>query len=241
MAPECETPSQCPVVVVIPTYNEVENLPIVVSRILALSIVDLHILVVDDASPDGTGACADALAREHAAVHVLHRTMRGRASAGLDGFRWALAHGAALVVEMDADLSHAPEDIPRLLNAVQHTDIACGSRYIGGEVRDRGAVRNLLTAVINVFNRVVLRLPVRDISGGFKCYRRAALERIGLERVISTGYSIGAELLYRAVRAGCTLREIPIVFHNRIHGVSKCTWRIAVNYVWTVLRVRLTA
>ncbi|MBI5300434.1 MAG: polyprenol monophosphomannose synthase [Deltaproteobacteria bacterium] len=224
--------------IVIPTYNEKENLPILAQRIFALNLPDVYLIVVDDNSPDGTGDVAEGLVKEYGKIHVLHRQVRGRATAGLDGFRLALKMGADFIVEMDADLSHDPNDIPRFLEAIRSTDVVVGSRYSGGVIENRSWFRNRLSDVINFFNRWFLGLKIRDISGGYKCYRREVLASLNFDRFVSTGYSIGAELLYRISKNKFKMVEIPIHFHNRIHGYSKCDLRQMVNYGFKLVQIR---
>jgi dolichol-phosphate mannosyltransferase len=230
--------------VVLPTYDERENLERVVSSALARLhgvVADPHVLVVDDASPDGTGALADALAAEHAAVEVLHRTAKeGLGPAYRAGFARALERGAELVIEMDADLSHDPADLPRLVAAAEEADLVLGSRYVpGGGVRDWGPLRRALSRGGCWYARRVLGVPVRDLTGGFKCFRRAVLERLDLSGVEAAGYCFQIEVTYRALQAGFRVREIPIVFRERHAGASKMTARIALEAVWRVPALRL--
>jgi dolichol-phosphate mannosyltransferase len=190
------------------------------------------VLVVDDSSPDGTGAIADRLAAEHVWLEVLHRSKKGGIGpAYLAGFRHALARGAAFVLEMDSDFSHDPADLARLLAAVRSgADLALGSRYVpGGGVSDWGLLRRLVSEGGSAYARIVLGLRVRDLTGGFKCFRREVLESIHLDGVRSRGYAFQVELTYRAVRAGYRVVEVPIVFRDRQRGQSKMSWRIALE------------
>jgi dolichol-phosphate mannosyltransferase len=232
---------------VLPTYNEADNLEAVVRA--ARAVLDraapegYRVLVVDDGSPDGTGAIADRLAARDGVVEVLHRTRReGLGPAYLAGFAHALAGGAGYVFEMDADLSHDPADLERLLAAVRAgADLALGSRYVpGGGVTDWGLARRLVSRGGSAYARVVLGVTVRDLTGGFKCFRREVLEAIDLPTVRSQGYAFQVELTYRAVRAGFHVVEVPIVFRDRLLGHSKMSWRIALEAMWLVpgLRVR---
>ena len=223
----------------LPTYEEAANIERTVTATLgalAGAAPDGHrVLVVDDASPDGTGAIADRLAREHPGrVEVLHRPAKhGLGPAYLAGFRRALDGGAGFVLEMDADLSHDPADLARLLAAAEDADLVLGSRYVpGGDVRGWGPVRRVVSRVGCAYARRALGLQVRDLTGGFKCYRREVLEAIDLETLRSTGYAFQVEATYRAIRRGFRVEEVPIVFRDRELGASKMTWRIAFEAAW---------
>lgn len=232
---------QTRVMVVVPTYNERENLPELVGIITSLPI-DVQVVVVDDNSPDGTGELADQLAQADARVKVLHRlTERGRASAGLAGFKYALADpGVDLIVEMDADFSHDPCDIPRLAQACAEYDIAIGSRYVPGGQQINCTPRNILfSRIINRVNRAAFGLKVKDASGGYKCYRRRVLETIRLDNYIATEFSVGLETLVKCKNNGFTMVELPIVFRNRTRGRSKVNWHILTEYPQTLLRLQL--
>jgi dolichol-phosphate mannosyltransferase len=231
---------------ILPTFNEAENL----ERMIAAARASLsgaapegfHILVVDDGSPDGTGAIADRLAGEHADVEVLHRTVReGLGPAYIAGFERALQAGAAYVFEMDCDFSHDPRDLGRLLAAVREggADVALGSRYArGGRVEDWGLVRRVVSRGGSLYARAVLRVPVRDLTGGFKCFRAEVLRSIDLPAVRSRGYAFQVELTYRALRRGFRVVEVPIAFRDREHGHSKMSWRIAAEAAWLVPALR---
>jgi dolichol-phosphate mannosyltransferase len=221
---------------IVPTYNEADNVaPLVEAAraVLADSVPGaFRILVVDDDSPDGSGLIADRLAAEHDDVEVLHRSEReGLGPAYVAGFRRALAAGATRVLEMDADFSHDPSDLARLLAAVDDgADVALGSRYIeGGRVEDCGLARRLISRGGCVYARSVLGLEVHDLTGGFKCLRREVLEAIDLDTIRSHGYSFQIELTMRAIERGFTVREVPIVFRDRRHGHSKMSPRIALE------------
>ena len=221
---------------VLPTYNEAENIePLVEAALaqLAQSEAESHrILIVDDSSPDGTGRLADQLAAAHDAVEVLHRDVReGLGPAYLAGFARALAGGAARVCQMDSDFSHDPADLPRLLAAVSAgADVALGSRYVaGGRVEDWGLLRRVVSRVGCGYARRVLGLEIRDLTGGFKCFRREVLESIELETVRSHGYCFQVELTQRALLRGFDVREVPITFRDRRHGHSKMSPRIALE------------
>ena len=225
-----------PVWVILPTYNEAENLETVVTAVLA-AVPGVRILVVDDSSPDGTGEIADALE----GVDVLHRPRKsGLGRAYVAGFAYALAAGAGSVVEMDADLSHDPADIPRLLEPLAAgADLVLGSRYVpGGGVLDWDAVRRGISRFGCGYARRVLGVPVRDLTGGFKAFRGAALEAIDYASVRSQGYAFQVELTYRALRRGLVVEEVPIVFRERRHGDSKMSALIALEAAWLVPALR---
>ncbi|HWX95997.1 MAG TPA: polyprenol monophosphomannose synthase [Solirubrobacteraceae bacterium] len=230
---------------ILPTYNEAENIRAIVcasAEVLAGAAPEgFRVLVVDDGSPDGTGAIADAMAAEHAWLDVLHRSEKnGIGPAYLAGFRHALDRGAGYVMEMDSDFSHDPADLARLLAAVREdADLALGSRYVpGGGVSDWGLLRRFVSEGGSTYARWVLGLKVRDLTGGFKCFRREVLEAINFDSVRSRGYAFQVELTYRAVRAGFRVVEVPIVFRDRQHGDSKMSWRIAAEAMWLVPRLR---
>lgn len=215
------------VLVVIPTYNERENLTTVVSRLRGV-LPHVSVLVVDDGSPDGTGDIADELASADERVHVMHRTEKaGLGAAYIAGFRWALARDYAVVVEMDADGSHAPEDLPRLLDALLDADLVLGSRYVaGGRVVNWPKRRELLSRGGNLYSKLALGVRVNDITGGFRAYRRAVLEKLDLDTVASQGYCFQVDLAWRTVRARFRVAEVPITFTERELGVSKMSGNI---------------
>ena len=229
--------------VVLPTFNEAENLERVVGSVL-VSAPDLHVLVVDDNSPDGTGALADGLAARDERVEVLHRPVKqGLGHAYVAGFSRALERGAGYVLEMDADLSHDPADLPRLLAAAREgADVVLGSRYVpGGAIRNWGSLRRLVSRGGCLYASFVLRLPVRDLTGGFKCFRAEALRAIDYATVRSEGYAFQVELTYRAALAGLKVVELPITFTERVAGESKMTARIAIEAAWLVPSLRWRA
>jgi dolichol-phosphate mannosyltransferase len=199
-----------------------------------------RVLIVDDDSPDGTGRIADGLAASEPEVRVLHRSVReGLGPAYLAGFAEALADGASHVIEMDADFSHEPHDLPRLLRAAEDADLVLGSRYVeGGVVADWGMLRRVISVGGSWYARRVLGLKIRDLTGGFKCFRREVLEGIDLATIRSHGYGFQIELTYRAVRRGFRVREIPIVFRDRRLGRSKMSWRIATEAMVLVPQLR---
>ena len=230
---------------ILPTYNEAENIRAIVSasaEVLGGAAPEgFRVLVVDDGSPDGTGAIVDEMAAGHDWLEVVHRSEKnGIGPAYLAGFRHALDRGAGYVMEMDSDFSHDPADLARLLAAVRDgADLALGSRYVpGGGVSDWGLLRRFVSEGGSTYARWVLGLKVRDLTGGFKCFRREVLEAIHFDGVRSRGYAFQVELTYRAVRAGFRVVEVPIVFRDRQEGQSKMSWRIAAEAMWLVPRLR---
>jgi dolichol-phosphate mannosyltransferase len=225
----------------LPTYNERENLE---SMIRALAPLGVNVLVIDDNSPDGTGEIADRLAEELDFVSVLHRdTKEGLGPAYLAGFHRALADGAEYILEMDCDFSHKPADVPRLLAACENgADLALGSRYVaGGGTENWGLLRRMISVGGSVYARVLLGMHFQDLTGGFKCYRRAVLERIDLEAITSKGYAFQIEGTYRTVRAGFTVVEVPITFADRTAGTSKMSRTIFLEAVKKVPALRFAA
>ena len=226
---------------ILPTYNEAENLERIVRAALprlAEASPEPHVLVVDDGSPDGTGQIADRLAGELPEVEVLHRTAKeGLGRAYLAGFRHALDHGAEQVIEMDADFSNDPADLPRLVR--EDADLVLGSRYVpGGGVENWGLFRRALSRGGSLYARTILGVPIHDLTGGFKCFRRATLEGIDFANTHADGYGFQIELTYRAFKAGYRVKEIPIVFRDREEGTSKMTARIALEAIWKVPALR---
>jgi len=232
--------------VIVPTFNEAENIEAIVAAVRSVLLdaapEGFRIVVVDDSSPDGTGRLADGLAARHEEVEVIHRAQReGLGPAYLAGFGRALAGGASYVVEMDADGSHDPKDLPRLLGAVRdgEADLALGSRYVaGGGVEDWGLLRRLVSIGGSWYARLVLGVGIRDLTGGFKCFRREVLEGIDLPTVRTRGYGFQIELTYRAHMAGFRVVELPIVFRNRRYGRSKMSPRIAGEAIWLMPQLR---
>ena len=223
------------VLVLVPTYNEAGNLERVVARVHA-AVPAADVLVIDDASPDGTGDLAEALAGGDRRVHVLHRAAKeGLGAAYIDGFRWGLRRGYAVLVEMDADGSHQPEQLPRLLAALADADLVLGSRWVpGGEVHNWPRSRQLLSRGGNTYTRLVLGLPLRDATGGYRAFRRSTLEALDLDSVASQGYCFQVDLAWRAVARGCRVVEVPISFIERELGASKMTGAIVREALWLV-------
>jgi dolichol-phosphate mannosyltransferase len=228
----------------LPTYNEIENLEPMVLALREVLGPDDRVLVIDDNSPDGTGELADRLAQELDYVDVLHRQIKeGLGPAYLAGFRRALSDGAELVLEMDCDFSHDPNDVPSLLAAVESgADLALGSRYVpGGGVRNWGLLRRLISSGGSLYARVLLGVKVRDLTGGFKCYRRGVLEAIDLDAIESKGYAFQIETTYRVLRAGFEVVEVPITFADREVGGSKMSKTIVAEAIWKVPGLRFAA
>ncbi|TNY35584.1 polyprenol monophosphomannose synthase [Thermomonospora catenispora] len=223
------------VLVIIPTYNERDNLEPITARVRA-AVPAVEVLVVDDASPDGTGEIADRLAAEDEQVHVLHRTGKdGLGAAYLAGFGWALERGYDVLVEMDADGSHQPEELPALLTALVDADVVIGARYVpGGRVVNWPLRREALSRGANTYARLLLGVPLRDSTGGYRAYRATALHKIGLEGVDSRGYCFQIDLAYRAVQAGLRVVEVPITFIERERGDSKMSRDVMAEAMWRV-------
>jgi dolichol-phosphate mannosyltransferase len=230
---------------VVPTYNEADNLEPFVRAVLprlAAAADEHRVLIVDDSSPDGTGEIADRLAAELDTVEVLHRAEKdGLGRAYLAGFERALAGGADLVLQMDVDFSHDPAHLPALIEAARESDLVLGSRYVaGGGVTDWGLARRVLSRGGSWYARTVLGVPVRDLTGGFKCFRREPLERLLRAGVHTSGFGFQVEVTYRALRSGARVREVPIVFRDRQAGASKMSHRIVLEALWKVLELRLS-
>jgi dolichol-phosphate mannosyltransferase len=227
----------------LPTYNERENLEAMVRALGNLGQEGLEVLVIDDDSPDGTGEIADRLAAELPWVHVLHRERKeGLGPAYLAGFRRALELGADLLFEMDCDFSHDPADVPRLAAAAENADLVLGSRYVeGGGTRNWGLVRRFISRGGSLYAQLLLQLGIRDLTGGFKCYRRVVLETIDLGAISSLGYAFQIETTYRTLRAGFRVVEVPITFSDREVGGSKMSNAIVLEAIWKVPLLRLRA
>ena len=229
------------VTVVVPTYNESKNVSTLVGELFAQPVSDLHVLVVDDESPDGTGAIADELAsRTPDRMEVMHRKgPRGLGRAYVDGFRWAIEHGADAIVQMDADFSHSPTDVPRLVDRISECDVAVGSRYVaGGKVDEHwGFGRYALSWWANMYARTILGIRTRDATAGFKCWRRSALEAIDLSLIRSNGYIFQVEMIYVSEKLGLHICEVPIYFEDRRIGQSKMTIPVKFEAAWRVFQV----
>jgi dolichol-phosphate mannosyltransferase len=230
-------------VICLPTYNEHENLEPMVRALGALGLEGLEVLVIDDSSPDGTGEIADRLADELSWVHVLHRKRKeGLGPAYLAGFRRSLELGADLIFEMDCDFSHDPQAVPRLAEAAERADLVLGSRYVaGGGTRNWGLVRRFISRGGSLYAQALLQLGIRDLTGGFKCYRRRVLETIDLDAIDSRGYAFQIETTYRAIRAGFSVVEVPITFADREVGGSKMSRAIVLEAIWKVPALRFRA
>ena len=228
------------VIAVIPTYNEAENLGLLVPLVLEQD-PRIEVLVVDDASPDGTGEIADELASETQRVHVLHRARKeGLGGAYRAGLRHALDLGADFVIQMDADFSHPPQTLPTLLAEIEDHDVVLGSRYLNGITVVNWPIERILVSYFgNWYVRFVTRLPISDATGGLRCVRRALLERIGFERIRSNGYAFQIELNYRFVKYQARIKEIPFFFLDRTRGVSKLTFRIGLEALWVAWWLRI--
>ncbi|MET9956744.1 polyprenol monophosphomannose synthase [Streptomyces sp. NPDC006339] len=228
--------------VIIPTYNEAENIKPIVSRVRE-SVPEAHILVADDNSPDGTGKFADELAAEDHHVHVLHRKGKeGLGAAYLAGFRWGMEHGYDVLVEMDADGSHQPEELPRLLTALKGADLVLGSRWVpGGRIVNWPKSREFISRGGSLYSRLMLDVPIRDVTGGYRAFRKETLQGLGLDDVASAGYCFQVDLARRAVAAGFHVVEVPITFVEREVGDSKMSRDILVEALWRVTGWGVTA
>jgi dolichol-phosphate mannosyltransferase len=223
------------VLVIVPTYNEADNVGPIVARTRA-AVPEAHVLVVDDNSPDGTGKLADELAAADEYVHVMHRRGKeGLGAAYLAAFRWGLRHGYGVLVEMDADGSHQPEELPRLLTALKNADVVLGSRWIpGGRVVNWPKHREFLSRGGSTYSRLLLDLPIRDATGGYRAFRGETIEGLGMQQVASQGYCFQVDLAWRAVKAGCHVVEVPITFVERERGASKMSRDIFAEALWRV-------
>jgi dolichol-phosphate mannosyltransferase len=233
-------PERGPVWLILPTYEEATNIARLVEQARGKLPASAQVLIVDDNSRDGTGEIAARLAKEHEAIHFLHRPAKeGLGPAYIAGFRRALAGGAGLVVEMDSDFSHEPAYLPRLLEAAERADVVIGSRYVpGGGVTDWGPVRRAISRGGSAYAQFVLGVGVRDLTGGFKCFRREVLEALDLDAVRSRGYAFQVETTYRAIELGFEVVEVPIVFRDRQAGTSKMSRSIVLEAIWRVPLLR---
>jgi len=228
------------IVVVIPTYNEAENIPLLVPQVLDQD-PRIEVLIVDDNSPDGTGKIADDISTSNGRVHVLHRTAKeGLGPAYRAGFARALELGADAVVQMDADFSHPPETLRSMLEELKDHDVVLGSRYLNGITVVNWPIERILISYFgNWYSRKITRMPISDTTGGFRCIRRELLERIGLERIRSNGYAFQIEMNYRSVKCGARIKELPFFFLDRTRGSSKLTLRIGLEALWIVWWLRI--
>jgi dolichol-phosphate mannosyltransferase len=227
-------------VVMIPTYNERENIEILVNRIMHLKVGQIKIVIVDDSSPDGTGEIADEMASKNKNIVVIHRKERGRGSAGIRGFLECLKLKPDYIIEMDADFSHDPDMIPTLLENAKESDIVVGSRLVKkGRTVERNFLRNTITTVGSILTRLILGMNVKDIQSGYKCYKREVIESIDFSSFVSKGYSIGAETLYNAHKKGFAIKEIPIIFKNRERGKSKFNFNEMFMFFVNIIKIRL--
>jgi len=224
--------------IVMPTYNERENLPSMVAKLLGLP-AKVDLLVVDDNSPDGTGKLADELAAKHPEVHVLHRAEKnGLGRAYLAGFKWALQHGYEFIFEMDGDFSHNPDDVPAFLEAAQNADLVLGSRYVNGiRVINWPLSRLMLSKGAALYVRIITGMPITDPTGGYKCFRKQALQALDLDKVQSNGYSFQIELTHKLWRQGYRVAEVPIIFTERVQGHSKMSGNIVSEALWMVWKL----
>jgi len=226
--------------IIFPTYNEKDNIETIAHAVLPLD-ARIHVLIVDDNSPDGTGKIADRLAKQEEKVHVLHRQAKvGLGRAYIAGFKWAIENKFDYIFEMDADFSHGPEYIKTFLREIQHHDLVIGSRYISGvNVINWPMSRLLLSYFANMYTRIITGMPIRDATGGYKCFRREVLESINLDSVHSSGYSFQIEMNMRVWKKGFRIKEIPIVFIDRVAGSSKMSKRIMREAIWMVWWLRI--
>ena len=220
------------------TYNERENLERLVPEILGYA-PDADVLVVDDSSPDGTGKLAQSMAERDPRVHVIHRPgKQGLGTASVLSYRYAIEHGYELLLNMDADFSHPPRYLPDLRAGMEGADVTIGSRYVpGGSIVGWGPLRHIMSRGVNWYSRLLLRLPPRDCSGSFRCYRVSRLADLDLDRIVAHGYAFQEEILYRLRRLGCRIAERPIVFEERRYGSSKINWQEVAAALWVIFRL----
>ncbi|MBU1164527.1 polyprenol monophosphomannose synthase [Patescibacteria group bacterium] len=232
--------NQNKIYIIIPTYNEKNNIGTIIDEIFNLHIDNLNILVVDDNSPDGTGQLVDDLKSKYSNLHILHRQGKmGLGTAYVAGFKHALKAGADLIFEMDADFSHKPEYIPQFLEKIKSCDLVLGSRYTrGGKIINWNLMRRLISRFGNIYAQVILFLPIKDLTGGFKCYKRQVLESIDINELSSVGYNFQIETTYRAYQKGFKIKELPITFTERQIGTSKFEFKIIIESFLKVLFLR---
>lgn len=228
------------IVIVIPTYNEKKTAPELIRQVFALGIENLHILVVDDDSPDGTADIVDAMKQQYSGLEVLRRPEKnGLGKAYVAAFKSALSKQADIICEMDADWSHDPVYLPHMLEAVKKYDVVLGSRYVsGGGIKNWNFFRRLVSRFGNLYARLVLRIPIKDLTGGYKCYRSTVLKKIGLDNLSSHGYNFQIETTYNAYKYGFSIIELPIIFTERTVGKSKFSAKIIFESFWKVLLLR---
>jgi dolichol-phosphate mannosyltransferase len=227
------------IAVVIPTYNEAENIKKITAEVLSLNIPGLEIIIVDDNSPDGTGRIADDLKAQDSRIRVVHRLGKlGLGTAYLEGFKYALDKGAEILFEMDADFSHNPKVLPHFLEAIKENDLVIGSRFIEGGKNDIGYIRQLVSRLGSLYARAVLGLRVRDLTGGFNCFRRKVLESINFDEVHSSNYAFQIEMKYRTDKKNFRIKEIPIIFTLRQKGKTKFYYKMILESLWLVLKLR---
>lgn len=226
--------------IIIPTYNEIENITKIVPEVLEKLPKEGGILVVDDGSPDGTAQAVKQMQKTNKNLHLLERTQKsGLADAYITGFKWGFGHGYDVLCEMDADFSHKPEYLPVMLKEIETYDFVIGSRNIkGGSVEGWSALRNFISKGGSLYSRLVLGCPIKDLTGGFNMWRKETLEKINLDSIISKGYSFQIEMKYKAFKTGCSVKEIPIVFPDRVAGVSKMSGGIFIEALKAVWRIR---
>lgn len=229
------------IVVILPTYNEAENIEKVVRNIFSLSIQDIYVLVVDDNSPDNTALIVQGLQKEFTRLEIMKRAKKdGLGRAYIAGFTWALDNGAEYILEMDADLSHDSQYISVFLMTIKECDLVIGSRYIlGGGVKNWNMARRIISRFGNAYAKIILGMPIHDLTSGFKCYRRKILESIDLDSLSSIGYNFQIETTYKAYRKGFHIKEVPIIFTERTSGKSKFNFKIILESFWKVLLLRI--
>lgn len=226
-------------VIVIPTYNEAENIRKITAKVFSLNIPDLEIVIVDDNSPDGTGKIADDLKSRDKRIHVIHRLGKlGLGTAYLEGFKYALDRGVEFLFEMDADFSHDPKRIPAFLEKLKEADLVIGSRFVEWGKNDIGFSRRLVSRLGSLYAQIILGLPIKDLTGGFNCYRRKVLESIDFDNVHAGNYAFQIEMKYRTYKKNFRVREIPIIFSERKEGKTKFYFKMIFESLWLVLRLR---